>query len=208
MISETEDWNKCSTQVFWGEIAPCDHLLQIYESDDVILSSLSGFVSSGFVSGDSVIIIATGAHLNALNSLLTAQGFDVKALAATDQFIPLDAEETLAKFMVKEWPDETLFNRVVKEIVLRARGKNGRRVRAYGEMVAILWAHGHNGATVHLEHLWNKFCENEAFCLFCAYPQSGFSQGLNDSITHICSVHSKIIAGDRISGTEVFYKRT
>jgi hypothetical protein len=73
-------------------------------------------------------------------------------------------------------------------------------------MVAILWEKGHSGATVQLEHLWNKFCETEAFCLFCAYPRSGFTQDLGSSVNHICSAHTKLIAGDVRSTTEVFYK--
>src|SRR5688500_19228341 len=51
-----------------------------------------------------------------------------------------------------------------------------RSVRAFGEMVAVLWANGHNGATVRLEHLWHAFCQSEAFSLFCAYPKTGFTQ--------------------------------
>ena len=56
------------------------------------------------------------------------------------------------------------------------------------------------------EQLWNKFCENEAFCLFCAYPQSGFTQDASDSVMHICGAHSKMIAGVAKGKTELFYK--
>jgi hypothetical protein len=73
-------------------------------------------------------------------------------------------------------------------------------------MVAILWGQGHNGATVQLEHLWNKFCETEIFCLFCAYPKTGFTQDPEESIKHICSAHTKMISGLEKSKTEVFYK--
>jgi hypothetical protein len=118
----------------------------------------------------------------------------------------MDAEECLATFMVHGWPVDHLFTNQVRQLVTRARGKNIRKVRAYGEMVALLWEKGHNGATVQLEHLWNKFCEAEAFCLFCAYPKSGFTQDMSISVNHICSAHTKVIAGDVRSTTEVFYK--
>jgi hypothetical protein len=207
MIQHQEgNWEKCDTQVFWGEIAPCNHLLQIYENDDVILDSLEGFVSSGFNAGESVIIIATDEHLSALNTRLQKKGVDVAAFLANDQYIPLDARDTLNLFMNNHWPDEHRFMETVKSIVLRARGNTNRAVRAYGEMVAVLWGDGHSGATVQLEHLWNKFCEKEVFCLFCAYPKAGFTQDVDVSIRHICSSHSKVIAGDVKSTTEVFYK--
>ena len=73
--------------------------------------------------------------------------------------------------MINNWPDENLFRLLVIGLLHRAK-RNKRPVRAFGEMVALLWAQGFNGATVQLEHLWNNFCETEAFSLFCAYPRS------------------------------------
>lgn len=133
-------------------------------------------------------------------------GIFLHATGLSDLYvIPLDAEETLSAFMVNDWPDEHLFNHVVSQVLLRAKA-DGRKVRAFGEMVAILWAKGQVGATIRLEHLWNKFCENEAFCLFCAYPQTGFTQDAIESVMHICGAHSKMIAGSSKSKTEIFYK--
>ena len=33
-----------NADVFWGELSPCDHVLQIYDNDRVLLSTLAGFV--------------------------------------------------------------------------------------------------------------------------------------------------------------------
>jgi hypothetical protein len=204
---DTDAWKKCNANVFWGEIAPTDHIVQVYDTDDVVLDSLEGFAVSGLSAGDSVVIIATRKHLRALNKRLEVNGFDLEPYINTHQYMPLDAEETLSKFMVDGWPDEALFMQTVNYIIARAHGTNNRRVRAYGEMVAILWGQGYAGATVHLEHLWNRFCATEAFCLFCAYPKSGFTQDVNTSINHICSVHTMVVSGLERSKTEVFYKR-
>ena len=204
-IENYNDWQQSRTDIFWGEIAPCDHVVQIYENDGVFLDALAGFVGGGINSGDSTIVIATEPHLNALKDRLIGYGVYVDALISEDRYIPLDAEKTLEKFMVNGWPDEDLFNQLVTKLLQKAR-RNNRRVRAFGEMVALLWAQGHNGATVQLEHLWNNFCETEAFCLFCAYPKSGFTQDINDSIMNICGSHSKMIAGSEKQLTEVFYR--
>jgi hypothetical protein len=111
------------------------------------------------------VLIAIPVHLQALELRLRAKGFDLDAACAQDQYIPLDAEETLSKFMVHGWPDEDLFNQVISSLLTRAR-KGGRQVRAFGEMVAIMWGQGLNGATVHLEHLWHDLCHAETFPLF------------------------------------------
>jgi hypothetical protein len=198
------DWSQTTSLAFWGEIAPCEHVVQIYENDEVFLDLLHGFVNGGVNVGECVIVIATSAHLTALNKRLEDSGHDVTDLVTRSAYMPLDADETLSKFMVNNWPDENLFNHVISEVIEKARDK-GRKVRAFGEMVAILWANGKVGATVRLEHLWNKFCENEAFCLFCAYPKSGFTQDASESVVHICGAHSKMVAGVG-NGKNIFYK--
>lgn len=180
--------------VFWGEISPCEHLVQIYQDEDVFLDSLEGFVAGGIVAGDGVVVIATPPHLEALNTRLQSRNIDVESAIRDDQYIALDAEETLAKFMVMGWPDEDFFRALVHDILLRAKGSN-RRVRAFGEMVALLWARGNTGATVHLEHLWHRLCHEQSFSLFCAYPKIGFTRDASASIKEICDAHSRVIPG-------------
>jgi hypothetical protein len=201
------DWQKINTQVFWAEIAPCNHIVQIYENEQVILDSLEGFVTSGFEAGENVIIIATEEHINALNLRLIKNGHDVHELCSANQYVPLNAERTLSKFMRNDWPEEGLFMATVREIV-KGAASNGRRVRAYGEMVAILWGQGHCAATIHMEYLWNKFCRNNEFCLFCAYPKNGFTQNIEASIAEIISTHTKVIAGWSMPLNEIYYKNS
>ncbi|MDB5907289.1 MAG: hypothetical protein JWP34_1403 [Massilia sp.] len=105
----------------------------------------------------------------------------------------LDAKESLAKFMVDGWPDEALFTRFIDDLLVRARSQH-RKVRACGEMVALMWAAGHCGATVRLEHLWSRLCQQESFSLFCAYPKTGFTQDANNAIAQVCAAHSRIYA--------------
>lgn len=190
---ETTNQVKPGKEIFWGEIAPCDHILQIYEDDQAFINTLHGFVASGLSAGDSVIIIATTEHLKSLGRSLRDDGLDLFSLTLQDQYVPLNAEETLSQFMVNGWPDENLFCHLLTNLLGRTRKKD-RNVRAFGEMVAVLWSQGLSGATVHLEHLWTRFCATEAFSLFCAYPKSGFTEDANESLARICGCHSKMIS--------------
>ena len=185
---------KPAHEVFWGEIAPCEHVLQIYGEDNVFLDALEGFVSEGLHGNESVIVIATNQHLSGLEERLMKGGHNLNTARATDLYIELNAEETLAKFMVEGWPDDRLFEQLVGKLLLRAR-KAARKVRAFGEMVALLWANGNNGATVRLEHLWNRVLARESFPLFCAYPRTGFTQDAETSMREICAMHSRVISG-------------
>ena len=181
-----------SATVFWGEIAPCEHIAQFYEHDGVLLDALVGFVGGGLKADDSAIVIATVEHIKVLEERMKASNVDVATARMQDQYITLVAEEALAKFMVRGWPDDKLFADLVTELITRARG-NGRRVRAFGEMVALLWARGDQGATIRLEHLWHQICQSEAFSLFCAYPKTGFTEDSSKSMNEICAAHSRII---------------
>lgn len=203
--SEIKDWESSNIQVFWGEIAPCDHLLQIYQNDLTFLNTLEGFAGDGFMKGESVIILATQEHIDQLDARLTVHGFDLNELRERDQYITMEAEDCLSHFMVNNWPDENLFQIFISDILRRAQ-ENNRKVRAFGELVALLWANGHTGATVHLEILWHRLHSKNNFCLYCAYPQSGFTQNANASIDKIRQTHTKVIDGNARPSTEIYYK--
>jgi hypothetical protein len=150
-------------------------------------------------------MIATEKHLSALEERLSSYGIHVDSLISNDQYIPLFAEEALEEFMVNGWPDEKKFNKFVSLLLKRAR-KHNRPVRAFGEMVAVLWAEGNSGATVQLEHLWERFCESENFCLFCAYPKTGATQDILESLHNICCSHTKMITTLEKPMTELYYR--
>lgn len=180
------------SEIFWAEIAPCEHLVQIYEDDDVFLNSLEGYVAEGLKAGDAVIVIATASHRSALETRLVASGVSLNIARARDQYIALDTTETLSKFLVNGCPDEQRFEQLVIPLIERAR-QNNRRVRAFGEMVALMWGQGLKDATIQLEQLWHKLCHRKGFSLFCAYPKAGFTQNASESIREICQTHSRVV---------------
>lgn len=180
-----------ASKAFWGEISACEHFVQIYEADAEFLETLTAFFGRALRQGNSAVAITTPVHSRELERRLGAAGFDVDKAKRSDQLILLDAEGTISKFLVDGWPDEERFARVVFDILARAR-RDGRKVSAFGEMVALMWAKGYHAATIRLEHLWQQLCEKESFNLLCAYPKSGFTETPIDSITRVCVAHSKV----------------
>ena len=181
-----------AVQAFWAELKPCDHMVEMYEAEGDFLVSLEQYVRGGLAAGDSVVLIATPAHLDALDQRLAQGGVELGSIRKSDRFIELDAEETLAQFMVDGWPDEQRFKQVIGGLLARA-GAGGAKVRAFGEMVAILWAKKLYAATVRLEHLWQKLCGEEGISLLCAYPISGPTDSTARSMREICEAHSHVI---------------
>jgi hypothetical protein len=183
--------NEHTSQAFWAEMSACEHFVQIYEADDAFMDTLAGFIGGALRQGEGAVVIATPAHRDQLKRRLEIDGFDVGAAQADDQLLLLDAEQTISQFMVTDWPDERKFASLVRDILARA-GRGGRVVRAFGEMVAVMWAGGYCAATVRLEHLWHQLCMQESFVLFCAYPKSGFTEHPAETIARVCAQHSKV----------------
>jgi len=176
-----------------GPIEPREHLVQFYEREGAFLDSLGDFVASGLLHGESVIVIATASHLGALDTRLRARGFDVDRAIIQDRYIPLDAASVLSQFMLNGWPDEQRFRSLVAGLLARAR-REAPRVRAFGEMVAIMWARGEHAATVHLERLWHALCHEHDFSLLCGYPKTGFASDARAAIGQICAAHTDVVA--------------
>lgn len=149
------------------------HTVQFYGEDGVLLHELSSSIGSALSKGHSAVIIATQAHIDNLTRRLAESGLDVEGATAQGRYVALRATEVMAKFMMNGQPDPLKFSEIVGSVILRAAEASrsvNRRVIAFGEMVALLWAEGKNEAALQLEKLWNQLATTYSFSLHCAYP--------------------------------------
>jgi PAS domain S-box-containing protein len=180
----------------WGDLGTSDHAIIVYETDAYLVDAVSRFVSTGLAVGEATIVIATPPHREQLATRLRAYGVDLAAVCVQGQYLALDAAETLAQFMVDGWPDAQRFADVVKDIIARLGSRYPRR-RVFGEMVAILWAAGHEDAALRLEALWHDLVKTHNFPLLCAYPMRDFAQGAHTpQFRTICAAHSRVIPAE------------
>ena len=175
-----------------------DHVVQFYEKAEFLLDSTSRFLGTGLETGDSGVVIATEPHRQALEARLCSNGLDLTGARKEGRYVPLDASETLSKFMVAGRPDRKSFVQVVGSVISEASTKGrSSRVRAFGEMVALLWAEGNWDAAIALEQLWNDLRQTHPFSLFCAYPMEGFhAEAHGKPFVDICAQHSSVIPGE------------
>jgi PAS domain S-box-containing protein len=184
----------------WHDMGQDEHFVQFYASDDFLVESIAGFIGAGLLAGEHAIVIATQPHLLALQNRLQENGVNVAVAREQGRYLPLDAAVTLSKFMVDGAPDENLFRQVVGNPV-SAAARSGAGLRAFGEMVALLWAQENEAAAVRVEELWHDLKKANSFSLFCAYPNCGF-RGVSDSqpFIHICDQHSRVIPIENYTG--------
>lgn len=180
----------------WRDMGDGEHFVQFYETDVFLLNTLAGFMSGGLEAGDACIVVATKPHREGLDVRLQAYGLDTAAVRGRGQYLSLDADDTLSKFMVDGSPEPKRFLDAIRSIIARA-GEGRPRVRVFGEMVALLWAEGNRAAAIRLEELWNDLGKTESFTLFCAYPMSGFGgQALAEPLGDVCSAHTRVIPAE------------
>ena len=176
------------------------HVVQFYGEDGFLLDELSRFIGTALGAGGAAVVIATKEHRNGLAERLNARGLDTAKAVAQGRYFCLDAAETLAKITLDGRPDAVRFAEVVGSVIARATTATEgepRRVAAFGEMVALLWAEGKPEAAIHLEQLWNDLARTHSFSLRCAYPMSSFCREEHgDLLLKICAEHSNVIPGE------------
>jgi anti-sigma regulatory factor (Ser/Thr protein kinase) len=150
------------------------------------------YLGAALVAGDAVIVIAAPRHRVAFRTGLAGVGVDVEAAARDDRLHLVDAEEALSRIMVDGAPDPVAFDAVVGSLVRRAGATRG--VRAYGEMVALLWDAGNVVGAIDLERLWNHLQEETSFSLLCAYACAA-ADALDggDGFSEVCRLHSEVV---------------
>jgi hypothetical protein len=204
MLQTTQAWQAVHLHRFWKETSPGQHLLQIYESDDVLLNSLEGFAGAGLLEAESVIVIATPGHLSQLKERLSVH-FSLSEIERENKFQGIDAQEMLKLFMRNGMPDGKLFMQHVYSVYHKALN-HSKKVRAFGEMVAILTQQGNTAGAVALENLWNDFITLYQLTLFCAYPRDLVMSSRPGFLESICACHSTMIAGDQAASPEICHK--
>jgi DcmR-like sensory protein len=183
----------------WRGTGVADHFVQFYSDDSMLIDAAAGFLGEGLQTVEGAIVIATEKHREGLEEKLGLQGIDVAALRARKQYVPLDARDTLNRFMVNGLPDALLFAHVVGSVITRMVS-SGYRVRAFGEMVGLLWTDGNSEAAIQLEHLWNDLGKTRRFALFCACPMAEFEGANAAQFRRICSAHESFIPVEGAAG--------
>jgi PAS domain S-box-containing protein len=179
----------------WAEIGDHEHLVQFYEDSQTLVETLNGFIGSGLRANGAGVVIASRAHLDSLERQLTADGIDVAKAKKSGQYVGLEAGETLAQILTNRWPQPDLFRSKIGTVISNARKRWGS-VRAYGEMVGLLWETGGQGAALRLEGFWNDLARTEPFALLCGYHVSQLRNGDRKRIGEICVSHGHAAIDD------------
>src|SRR3954451_4413634 len=129
--------------------ASSDHAVQLYDDVSELTQTVAAFLDAGFETGAPAIVIATADHRRRFDEALRAVGRDVNALEREGLLRQADAEHILGELMDGDRPSPERFAEVVGGLVDELlRQFPGRTIRAFGEMVDVLWKRGHGQAAI------------------------------------------------------------
>src|SRR5581483_4242741 len=149
--------------------SPRDHVVQFYDSDEELAAQVVPYLAGAVTAGGVAVVIATEAHREAFAARLPHPGGNI---------VWVDAAEAMTALLVGDRPARHRFAKVVGDLVRQAAATAaGRPVRAYGEIVALMWGAGYLTAALELEELWNELGREVGFSLYCAYPQAVVGRG-------------------------------
>lgn len=174
------------------------HAVRFYETRQSLCRMVAEFLGEGLIVGQPALVVATPEHGDGIVAELRARHFDTDKMTAAGDLLVLDARELLSTFMEDGHPDGARFNVSVPEAISRVRaGRTNVTVRAYGEMVDLLWKDGFTTAAVRLEMLWNQLAMSHDFSLLCGYAMGNFYK--DAAVEDICRQHSHVVSVEGVA---------
>jgi PAS domain S-box-containing protein len=170
------------------------HSVQFYQDDRDLAGAAVDFLKEGLAAGDGALVIATAAHRERFVAGLAAAGIAIDELAECGRLRFLDAEDTVGELLLDGVPDRSRFEAQIGAAIddLAAVLPPGAGLRAYGEMVDLLWRRGQQAAALQLEDLWNDLQKTRSFRLRCAYAMASFFKE-PAARAAICGAHSQMV---------------
>jgi hypothetical protein len=181
-----------------GQIGkPADHVVQFYADEHELIPSVACYLGEAIRAGGTAVVIAEARHTGPIEQALTAYGIDPPAARGAGVLVQRDAAQALSLFETSSGElDATRFEQVIGDVIRRAHVR-GAPVRAYGEMVALLWERGHCAGALDLEALWNQLAARVPFSLYCGYRTTDTDTNAEagdatEALRQVASLHSAV----------------
>ena len=170
------------------------HPCHFYSDDAAFATTVAAFLSPAFREGQAIVAFGTPAHLESIEKRLRRDGHDVDGAKARGQYQPGDAQSALEALLVGELPAQDRFDEIVGSRVAMAAREFGS-VRAFGEIVSLLWRDGKRQAALRLEEMWNEAIGLHPLSLLCGYNVRSFTSAHDAAgVTGIIHAHSSVLA--------------
>ncbi len=173
------------------------HEVAFYSREAPLIDDCARYAEAALQAGSTFLGASIEGRGEKLELALKARGVDVDHAIRSGRYIPLDAADLVASFMMDGRIDESRFWQSVTTTILAAARASSRphpRLAAWGEGAASLWRAGRGEEAIRLERLWNEAIRTFEVDVFCAYALDGRSHGELGDTHHqqICAEHATV----------------
>ena len=171
----------------------CKHFVRFYDTT-YPADEAGDYIADGLRAGFACIVILVKAHLDAVESRLSALGIDTDPAGPhAGAYSAFDSDETLAQLMVDGQLDQPRAIEAFGHLLGQAAQGGARAVRLVGDPAATLYTNGHHEAGLALERLVDKLSKMHGASVFCAYPVRAFYRDADlKSLIRISAEHAAL----------------
>jgi hypothetical protein len=170
-----------------------EHPCSFYSEDSVLASTVASFLAPAFAEHQALIAIGTPEHLAAIEDRLRSTGHDIDGARASGQYASVDAHWAVQQLTAYGMPTAERFNAILGPHIKRAADEYGS-IRAFGEIVSLLWRDGKRQAALRLEELWNEALGYHPLALLCGYNVRSFTDAADaKGVIGIINSHTNVI---------------
>jgi hypothetical protein len=180
------------TEAAWDELvsrpSAGDHVVHFCQDEAFLVEAVARYAAAALRGDGAALVIATAEHRERILRELEREGPPPGPALRL-----LDAEETLARFMAGGKPQWREFRETIGSLVAEMRAQYPA-VRAYGEMVDLLWQRGEREAAIRLEEYWCELAKLQSFSLLCAYRIDALdARAYGEALEAVCRSHTHVI---------------
>jgi hypothetical protein len=175
-----------------------EHALHVYSGDSGLATTVAAFLSPAFAEESAILSIGTRAHVAAIEQRLRTDGYDVDGALRHGRYLSMDAERIIPSLLRDGLPTSQTFDDLVGSRLRHLTASHGN-VRAFGEIVSLLWRDGKRAAALRLEDLWNESLGYHPLSLVCGYSERVVGRTPSERIV---TAHTRLIdeSGSSLSG--------
>lgn len=174
------------------------HIVQICDSDEVLVDGAAYFAAEGLEGGEAVILTGTQEHMHGIRRALRSRGVSAEACERRGQLVFTDAEEAVRHVLEGGEPDRARFEALaasVMEPLVADRRWAG--LRWWGEMSNVFHKLGLRTAVLRDEEIGDGICRKYGLRLMCSFQCDRFDPASYDGcLQDVCSRHSHVIPAD------------
>jgi len=155
---------------------PRRHEALYYSTETLLLDRWASAAQAALEEGATFLLVATPARQQRLRVMLEKRGANVAVPISEGRYVSIGVDETLAKFMVGDRPDEARFWTSATSLMLglaKASTAEQPRIVACGECAPSLCVRGNAEAAVRLEQLWDELTRTYNLDTVCGYASDG-----------------------------------